>query len=283
MRMKFGINTLAWVSPFDSANLDVIYKAADLGFDTIEIAVEDVSLIDAAKIKIALKDTSLNCLVSGAFGPDRDIIHEDLAVRRNAKEYIEYCIDLAQELESDLVSGPAYSSVGKARYIPAEQKKKEWDLCRDSFKGLTRRAQEGGVRIALEPLNRFETDFINLAKDAVRFAEEVGEPGIGVHLDTFHMNIEEKDICDAIVSTGKRLFHFHASENDRGTVGSGHVPWKDVAEALKRAGYDRYVVVETFVPGVKEIAKAASIWRQLEKDQDTLAQKSLDFLRSTFV
>jgi len=280
--MKFGINTLAWVSPFDSANLDVIYKAAELGFDAIEIAVEDVSLIDSAKIKDALKDTSLDCLVSGAFGPDRDIIHSDPAIRRNAKRYIEYCIDLAHDLESDLVSGPAYSSVGKARYIPAEQKKREWELCRDSFKPLTRRAQERGVLIALEPLNRFETDFINLAEDAVRFAEEVGEPGLGVHLDTFHMNIEEKDIYDTIVATGKRIFHFHASENDRGTVGTGHIPWKRAAEALKQTGYDRYVVVETFVPGVKEIAKAASIWRLLEKDQDTLARKSLHFLRSTF-
>ncbi|MFQ6067177.1 MAG: sugar phosphate isomerase/epimerase family protein [bacterium] len=280
--MKFGANTFIWVSPFTSKDIDIIYKVKDLGFDEVEIALEDLSLIDLKKIKKALDSTGLECTMCGAFGPTRDLISQDPSIRENAKKYITDCISACSELRSHLFAGPVYSAVGKTRLIKEEQKRKEWNLCVESLRGLSHFAQKRGVVIAVEPLNRFETDFINLAHDAVRLMEEVNSSSLKVLLDTFHMNIEEKSLGQAIRNAGRYLYHFHASENDRGTPGSGHIPWQEVAAAIKDIGYDRYMVIESFTPGVKEIAKAASIWRKLEVDQDTLAREGLTFLKNLF-
>lgn len=278
--MKFGANTFIWVSPFTSEDIDIIYKVKDLGFEVLEIALEDLSLVDLKKVKKALNATGLDCSVCGAFGPTRDIISDDPSIRDNAKKYIIDCINACSELGSDVFAGPVYSAVGKTRLIPEEQKRKEWNLCVESLRELSDLAHKRGVVIAVEPLNRFETDFINLAQDAVCLVKEVNSPGLKVHLDTFHMNVEEKSLGEAIRNTGRYLYHFHACENDRGTPGSGHIPWQEVASAIKNIGYDRYIVIESFTPGVKEIAKAASIWRKLEVDQDTLAREGLKFLKN---
>lgn len=278
--MKFGANTFIWVSPFASKDVDIIYKVKEMGFDMVEIALEDLSLVDLNKVKGALNSTGLECVVCGAFGPTRDIISDDPSIRENAKKYITDCINACSELGSHIFAGPVYSAVGKTRLIPEEKKRQEWNLCVETLGQLSDFGQKKGVVIAVEPLNRFETDFINLAQDAVRLVERVNSPSLKVHLDTFHMNIEEKSLGEAVRNTGRHLYHFHACENDRGTPGSGHIPWQEVASALKDIGYDGYIAIESFTPGVKEIAKAAAIWRKLEVDQDTLARKGLKFLKN---
>ncbi len=278
--MKFGANTFIWVSPFASKDVDIIYKVKEMGFDMVEIALEDLSLVDLNKVKGVLTSTGLECVVCGAFGPTRDIISDDPSIRENAKKYITDCINACSELGSHIFAGPVYSAVGKTRLIPEEKKRQEWNLCVETLGQLSDFGQKKGVVIAVEPLNRFETDFINLAQDAVRLVERVNSPSLKVHLDTFHMNIEEKSLGEAVRNTGRHLYHFHACENDRGTPGSGHIPWQEVASALKDIGYDGYIAIESFTPGVKEIAKAAAIWRKLEVDQDTLARKGLKFLKN---
>lgn len=278
--MKFGANTFIWVSPFSSKDVDIIYKVRDLGFDVVEIALEDPSLVDLKGIKKALDSTGLESTVCGAFGPTRDIISDDPSIRKNARKYITYCINACSELDSHIFAGPVYSAVGKTRLVPEEKKREEWNLCVETLCELSNLAQKREVVITVEPLNRFETDFINLAQDVVRLAEEVNNASLRVMLDTFHMNIEEKNLGKAIREAGRYLYHFHACENDRGTPGSGHIPWQEVASAIKDVGYNRYVVIESFTPGVKEIARAAAIWRKLEVDQDTLAGEGLKFLRN---
>lgn len=278
--MKFGANTFIWVSPFSSKDVDIIYKVRDLGFDVVEIALEDPSLVDLNEVKKALGSTGLESAVCGAFGPTRDIISDDPSIRKNARKYITYCIDACSELGSHIFAGPVYSAVGKTRLVPEEKKREEWNLCVETLCELSNLAQKREVVITAEPLNRFETDFINLAEDVVRLAEEVNSPSLRVMLDTFHMNIEEKNLGKAIREAGRYLYHFHACENDRGTPGSGHIAWQEVASAIKDIGYNRYVVIESFTPGVKEIARAAAIWRKLEVDQDTLAREGLKFLRN---
>ncbi len=278
--MKFGANTFIWVSPFTSKDVDIIYKVRDLGFDVVEIALEDPSLVDLKGVKKALDSTGLESAVCGAFGPTRDMVSDDPSIRKNARKYITYCIDACSELGSHIFGGPVYSAVGKTRLVPEEKKREEWNLCVETLRELSNLAQKREVVITVEPLNRFETDFINLAQDVVRLAEEVNSPNLRVMLDTFHMNIEEKNLGKAIRGAGRYLCHFHACENDRGTPGSGHIPWQEVASAIKDIGYNRYVVIESFTPGVKEIARAAAIWRKLEVDQDTLAREGLKFLRN---
>src|SRR5918999_3484503 len=283
MPAKIGVNAWIWTSPFttsDKESLALLAKARQMGFDTFEFGLEDVSHVDPAKLKERAKATGLRLVICGASGPDRDLTHDDGSVRENSLNYITQAIAICQKSGCPTLGGPMYSAVGKRRHIPPEQKKKEWDLAVKGLKEAGRRAKDSGIRLAIEPLNRFETDLINTSEQCERLVNEIGMNNVGFHLDSFHMNIEEKNSADAVRRAGKRLYHFHACENDRGAPGSGvNIDWDNVAKALKDVGYARQAVIESFTPKTKSIAAAAAIWRQFEPSQDALAGNGLAFLR----
>lgn len=280
--MKFGASTFIWVSPFSNNTLGLVKKVHEMGFDIIEICVEDPSTIDVARIKEALKENNTEATVCGAFGPDRDASSEDKGVRAKAFKYLEFCIDFAQAIGSPSVAGPMYSAVGKTRLLPPEERARQWNLAVETLRPVAEYAGERGVRLALEPLNRFETDFINTAEQGLDLVDRIGAANVGLLLDTFHMNIEEKDMPAAIRKAGSKLFHFHSCENDRGTPGSGHVEWSVVKQALEEAGYDGPVVIEAFNSDIKEIARAVALWRPLAVSPDSLAREGLQFLKRLF-
>ena len=285
MPAKIGVNAWIWTSPFttsDKESLALLDKAKQMGFDTFEFGLEDVSHVDPAKLKERAKATGLRLVICGAFGPDRDLTHDDQGVRDNSLNYITQALALCQKSGCPTLAGPMYSAVGKRRHVSPEQKKKEWDLAVKGLKEAARRAKDQGVRLAIEPLNRFETDLVNTAEQCERLINDIGADNVGFHLDSFHMNIEEKNTYDAIKRAGKRLFHFHACENDRGAPGSGkNIDWEGVAKGLKEVGYEGDAVIESFTPKTKSIAAAAAIWRQLAPTQDALAKDGLEFLRKT--
>lgn len=284
MAISIGVNAWVWTSPFttDGEGLAVIDKVKQMGFDSFEFGLEDPSHVDAAKLKQKLQQTGLKIVVCGAFGPDRDLTHDDSSVRENSLNYITQALKLCQQSGCKTLAGPMYSAVGKRRHVAADQKKKEWDLAVKGLKEAGKRAADSGVTLAIEPLNRFETDLVNTAEQCERLVNEIGMNNVGFHLDSFHMNIEEKNSGDAIRRAGKRLYHFHACENDRGAPGSGiNIDWPNVAAALKEVGYQGEAVIESFTPKTKSIAAAAAIWRQLAPTQDALAQDGLAFLRKT--
>jgi len=152
----------------------------------------------------------------------------------------------------------------------------------ENLKGLCSHADERGVYLALEPMNRCATDFMNTCQQAKRMIEDVGSDRLKIHLDTFHMNIEEKSAPMAILDAGEDLFHLHVSENDRGAPGTGSIDWKGIRDALVRIRYDRYVVIEAFTPEIPVGGLAASIWRTTEKSNVELARKGLSFLQALF-
>ena len=277
--MKLGVNTFVWTSPFTTKDFGLMAKIRSMGFDIIEVAVEDASLIDVPLLRKTAQDEGLAITICGAFGPTRDISSDDPAIRRNGAAYIAECIRLTEAVGSSLFAGPVYSAVGKTRMVSPEQKARERGWCVENLRDLGRIAADAGVTIAIEPLNRFETDMINLVEQAIALIHEVGEPAYKVHIDTFHANIEEKSIPDAIRRTGDLLGHFHACENDRGTPGTGSIDWIGVRDALREIGYAGPVVIESFTPGIVEIAKAAAIWRPLATSQDELAREGGRFLR----
>jgi D-psicose/D-tagatose/L-ribulose 3-epimerase len=161
----------------------------------------------------------------------------------------------------------------------ADERAKDVDLLVKNLGDLSKYAGDRGVVLGIEPLNRFETSFINLASQVIEVVDRVNHPSCKIMLDTFHMNIEEKSLGNAIRAAGKRMVHFHACENDRGAPGSGNVTWDDVADALRDIGYDGPVVIESFTNKVKSIARAAAIWRPFEASQDALAQNGVSFLK----
>ena len=175
--------------------------------------------------------------------------------------------------------GPIYATVGRTLQQTADERAHDLDLLVGNLSELSNYAADHGVVMGIEPLNRFETSYINLAEQAIEVVDRVDHPSCRIMLDSFHMNIEEKSIGAAIRSAGSRLIHFHACENDRGAPGSGNVAWDEVAEGLDEIGYDGPVVIESFTAKVKTIAKAAAIWRPLANSQDELAGDGLIFLR----
>lgn len=278
--MKIGVNTWVWCSPVTTKKIiELIPKVKEIGFDVIEIAAEDWSLLDTKQIRNGLEKAGLGVTVCGAFGPERDLIHEEETIRASAMQYIEQSIKYTAELGGSVFAGPMYSAVGKARLVTQEEKKIEKERFFTAMGTITELAEENGITLGLEPLNRFETDFVNTAAQAIELVDTINHPNLGIHLDTFHMGIEEKNMAEAIRIAGHRLKHFHTCENDRGTPGTGLVRWEEIASALNDIDYKECLTIESFTPGVVEIAKAAAIWRPLETSQDKLAQMGHDFLR----
>lgn len=279
--MKFGVNTFVWVSPCTTnAVKDLAPMVRSLGFDILEISVENPDLIDVGVVKKILNENNLEGIICGAFGPDRNICSSNQEPRENAREYILWLIDAASQLGSKTVCGPMYSSVGKDHIEDPVERQKEWQRAVSGIREMAEAAQKKGVNLALEPLNRFETDMINVVSQGLKFIGETGMENVGFHLDTFHMHLEEKDSADAIRKAGKKIFHFHACENDRGVPGTGQVRWNEIAEALKEINYQGPVVIESFTNQVKEIARAVCIWREIAPSQDAIATQGLKFLKS---
>jgi D-psicose/D-tagatose/L-ribulose 3-epimerase len=278
-----GITTWIWTSPLTTEKFgEVVPHIKKLGFDLVEVPIEGTSDLDYARVAPMVKDLGLSVSVCAAMSPDRDLLDADPSVRANGMAYVRHCIDAAQTLGATNVVGPLYSAVGRTWQATADERKKDLDLLVGELKELASYAGEHGAVICVEPLNRFETSFLNLAEQAIEVVDRVDHRACGVLLDTFHMNIEEHSIGDAIRTTGRRLKHLHACENDRGAPGSGHIDFAEVAAACTAIGYTGPAVIESFTAAVKSIARAAAIWRPLAATQDGLAQDGLRHLRRTF-
>jgi len=212
-------------------------------------------------------------------GASRDSAHEDKSIQRGGVAYLKHCIDAAATMGATMVAVPIYSAVGRTWQATASQRKRDLERFTRNLKEVARYAEDKGVKLAVEPLNRFETSFINLAEQAVELGKRVDGPAVGLMIDTFHANIEEKSIGKAIETAGTHLVHVHANENDRRIPGSGHVVWNEVAAALKKVNYSGALVIESFTTRFKEIARAAAIWRPVASNQDRLATEGLAFLK----
>jgi D-psicose/D-tagatose/L-ribulose 3-epimerase len=246
--------------------------------------VENRSIVDWARLKEMVKETGLKVTVSGAFGAERDISSEDPRVREQGLKYITDCIEIAEFLESPIFGGPLYSAVGKTRFISEEQKKREREWCVENLSKAGKFASDHGVILGVEPLNRFESDMVNTADQALSIVQEVSHPNLKIQLDTFHCNIEEKNIPDTIRKIGKdRLCHVQGNESDRGTPGTGNLDWQGIKSALEEIGYDGAMVIETFGAVSEEIAKATCIWRPLANGSDELASEGLAFYKNLFL
>jgi D-psicose/D-tagatose/L-ribulose 3-epimerase len=278
--LRIGVNAWVWSSPITTAELETLLpRVAGLGFDWIGLPIEGVDDLDYGRAATLLRERGMGVSVCAAIGPERDLIHPDPAVRASGAAYVRHCIEAAAALGARTVVGPLYSAVGRTWQMSAEERARDTALLVEQLGTLAKHAAGHGVCLCVEPLNRFETSFLNLTSQAIAVVDQVGSPACALLLDTFHMNIEERSIGDAIRAAGPRMRHFHACENDRGAPGSGHVPWEEVAAALRDVGYDGPVVIESFTSKVQSIARAAAIWRPLAESQDALAGEGLAFLR----
>ena len=278
MPISLGVNLMAWTGSVDAAALALLPGIAELGYDGVELPVFAPETVDSTVVRRALETNRLAATVSTALPRGASLLEPDQ--RAAGVDLLARIAALAAECGASVVCGPIYAPVGQLPGRPRTQE--EWDSCVAGLRAAGERAANHGVTLAVELLNRFETHFVNTTADGIALVEHVAHPNVTLHLDTFHLNIEEKSLASAIERAGSRLAHLHAAENDRGVVGSGHIDWPGIAASLHRIGYSGWVTAETFTGSIPEIAAATAIWRPIVPDGWTYARESLRTLRRLF-
>lgn len=278
--MQFGASTWLWTSPFTSDQTALLEKIAEMGFDFVELPVEDPAHYSASELRPVLERLNLGVVLCTAVVGDRDLSAEDPTIREKTLTYFNDCLELAQQLECDCVAGPLYAPVNKPRLPSQALREAEWQRSAESLARLSRTAGERGVRLGLEPINRFETDMVNTVEDALAMLDAVGSPHLGIALDSFHMNIEETDFCRAVQATGEKLVHMQVSDSHRGVPGDGNSDWDGLRAGLRDIGYDGKLSIESFTPEAQGLAEAVCIWRQFAPSQDEFARRGLEFLHN---
>jgi len=277
--MRFGINTFLFTSPFTNHSTRLFARFKEWGFESVEIAVEDPAHIDPPRIKAALDRHGLVAgTLCACFPPSRDL-RGTARQQRDCKTYVRQLIEMMPALDCRTFAGPLYSATGRAEMVEPKDRRAQWRTVVGNMKEICAVAEDHGRQIAMEPLNRFETDFLNTVEQGLAMIADVGSPALKLLLDTFHMNIEEKDLPAAIRRAGAQVAHFHACGCDRGTPGNDHTDWPGIRAALRDIGYGGDVVIESFTSDVKVIARAAAIWRRIEPTREEIAVKGLRFLK----
>jgi D-psicose/D-tagatose/L-ribulose 3-epimerase len=275
--MKYGVNTFIWTESFSEENLSLLPRIKKAGFDGIEVFMFDLSQFQTTVIRRGLEENGLEATICAIVGQDFSLISGDAAVRRNALEQLKAFVKTAAEVGAKVISGPLYSPVG---FLPGRRRTvDEWRWCVDCYQQLGPTLAEYDISVGIEPLNRFETYFLNTAADAAMLCREINHSHVGVLFDTFHANIEEKDIAQGYRTVGPYLKHVHTCENDRGTPGSGHIEWRSVFAALRDIGYDGWLTIESFGFALPNISGAAAIWRDLAASPDEIPFEGVKFLR----
>ncbi len=277
--MKFGVNTLIWSGAYDDAVEDMLPPIKKAGFDGIEIPVFRLQGFPAARVRKATEACGLECNTCSVLLDGLSLISSDRDVRRKTIQHLKDLIAAVASVNASMLAGPLYCPVG---FLPGRRRTEdEWRWAVEGYQLLGDTLAAHKVTLAIEPLNRFETFFLNTAADAARLAEEVGHPCVGILFDTFHANIEEKDIAEGYRKIGKHLKHVHTCENDRGIPGSGHVEWSSVFQALRDLKYDGWLTIESFGFALGDLSASAAIWRDIEATPASIAFEGIGFLKAS--
>ncbi len=269
-----------WFYDFESNSKTILSKARSFGYQGVEIPVQSAG-INRKELKTSLElEPVLVPMVSVGGNSEEDISSTNQATEKNGIRLIQRAIDFCSEIGGNLICGPMYTAVGKLEYhTPSERKAVLKRLC-NAFQEIAEFAKERKIEIAIEPLCRYDTPILNTVDQGLELVELISKDNVGLLLDTFHMNIEEKSIYDSIVrASRKNIFHFQASESDRGTPGEGNIAWNSVFKALNQIKYNRWIGVESFSPRDPEHAAKMRVWRKLATSQDDIARNGLRFLK----
>lgn len=287
--MKYGIYYAYWEEEWNADYVYYIEKVAKLGFDVLEIAAHQLlsySDEEIAKIKASAEEN--NIILTAGIGPDenQNLSSEDPAIRKKAKEFFAELLEALSKLNIKILGG-ALHSYWPVDYSKPVDKKGDWERGVEGIREVSFVAEKYGINLCLEVLNRFENHVLNTAEEAVAFVKEVNRPNVKVMLDTFHMNIEEDSIGNAIRTAGPLLGHLHTGECNRKVPGKGHMPWREIGEALRDINYQGYAVMEPFVREGGTVGTEIKVWRDLSEGADEAkldadVKESLEFCRFMF-
>ena len=275
--MKLGIHAMAWTAHWSDDSLPLVDRVAALGLDFIEIPLMDVDDVHPGPIRKRLDGAGIDVVTSTVLSETTDISSTAPEVRAAGVHYLRRCVDVTAELGASQLSGVIYGMHGKRPSSrPGEQ---DWAWSAECLAQVAEHAAEQGIALGLEPVNRYESPLVNTCEQAVRLAEMIGAPNMRIHLDTYHMNIEEKSWAEPVMLAGDRLCHLHLCENDRGIPGTGLVAWDELFGALGRMRYDGYAGLESFVDVSGDMAAGTCVWRDLAPNGDVLVSEGAAFLR----
>ncbi len=287
--MKYGIYFAYWEQEWNADQKKYISRVKDLGFDVLEIScamLKNISKEELLTMKKMAQDTGITLTAGYGPGADENLASSDPAVVKNAVAFYTDILQKLEILDIHTIGGGIYS-YWPVDYTKPIDKAGDWARSVSNVRRVGKIAQDCGVEYCLEVLNRFEGYLLNTCEECKRFVEEVDVPAVKIMLDTFHMNIEEDDMVEAILLAGDKLGHFHAGENNRRLPGKGGMPWYQIGSALRAIGYDKNVVMEPFVRSGGGVGSDIKIWRDLSKgaspemlDKDAAA--SVAYLKNVF-
>lgn len=268
--MKIGVSAFAWTSEFNQSHYKLLPEIREHGISALEIPMFEPHRISAPHLlRREMETNDLECTVCAILPPTVNPISADASVRNRSYTHLAECVEVAAELDAKLLGGPLYAPIG---YLPGRRRNQdEWNWAVEIFRRLGDMLDANEMILAIEPVNRSETFFLRTAAEAKALCDAIAHPRIGVTLDTFHANIEEKSIRDAILTLGARLKHFHASENDRGLLGSGHIHFPAIIEALKKSNYDGYLMIEGFGFSPTEPNALGALWGDVSVSPEDIA------------
>lgn len=280
MKRLIGISTWVWESPLTDSNLSgQLARIAAMGFDAVELPLENAGDFTPGAVRAALESTGLSPFLVGAMAPGRDLVAADPASVERTQAYLMDCISMATSIGSPTVCGPFYAQTGRVWRMSAGQRQEAYAELRQNLQPVAARARAAGVVLGVEPLNRYETSLINTVDQALEALEPLLGNGVGLALDSYHLHIEERSLAAAVRAAGEHVVHVQVSGNDRGAPGGDQTDWEGLLQALDEVGYRGPLNIESFTADNATIAVAASIWRPLAPTQDELAASGLAFLR----
>lgn len=277
--LKFGVDTFIWAENFSLKDLWVIPRAKEMGFEAIDFAIAHPDTFPTEAVRKALEKTRIEPVTSTTLDASTNLISPDAAVRENGVETLKKLVDINVALGSKSIGGVCYAGWGCLSGKPRTEQEWAWSV--GAMREAAQYARETSeVHINVEPVNRFETHFINTAEDGVKYCKDVGTGNMGVHLDTFHMIHEETSFTQAVDTCGSYLGYIHVCENNRGIPGTGLVPFREFFRAVLKNGYSGPLVIESFDPSFEELNRNCAIWRKFAETGEELAEKGLKNLKA---
>lgn len=275
--MQIGMNLLLWTTQVSPDHYPLLDKIKEWGFDGAEVPIFNVDSDQYRQLGNQLDAAGLRRTAVTIVTPETNPISESSSVRSRAVDHLKGVVEMCHVSGVEVLCGPFHSPVGTL--VGRGPTRDEWAWGMDVLRQVADTAQQAGVQLALEYLNRFECYFLNCAEDTVRFIKEANHPSLGMMYDSFHANIEEKNVSQAIRSCAEQTVHVHISENDRSTPGEGNVSWSETFSTLKEVQYDAWFVIEAFGQAMPDLAAATCIWRRMFPDETYLATQGLQFIK----
>ncbi len=274
--MKIGVSAFAWTTEVNQTHLNLLPSIREHGIEGFEIPMFDPAGFDTKSLRQAFEANDLECTVCAILPAGVNPLSVDAEDRKKARLHLLRCVETAAEIGAHRMGGPLYAPIG---YLPGRRRTEdEWNWAVESIQALGDSLDRNEMTLGIEPVNRSETFFLNTAAEAIAFCDAVGHARVGVLIDTFHANIEEKNVAGAVLSAGQRLTHLHVSENDRGLLGSGHVDFPGIVAALKEIGYQGYLMIEGFGNSAAEKNSLGALWGDLNIAPEDIAFQGAAYL-----